>query len=42
MKKKEILRFAGSVAVTAIGAIIGLAMMVKSGNKIQHEASSKK
>ena len=34
MKKKDIAQFAGSAVVTAVGAAIGMIMMVKSGKKI--------
>lgn len=37
MKKKDIVHFAGSVLVTVIGTVIGLALMVKSGKKIDED-----
>lgn len=37
MKKKEIIRFAATAAVTAAGALTGVAMMVLSGKKIEEK-----
>ena len=42
MKKKDIVRLAGSAVVTAVGAAIGLIMMVKSGMKIDERKRESK
>ena len=39
MKKKDIVQLVGSAVVTAVGAAIGLVMMVKSGKKIDKDKS---
>ena len=41
MNGKDIRRIAVSAAVTAVGAATGLALMVLSGKKMEHENGSK-
>ena len=42
MKKKDIVQLAGSAVVTAVGTVIGLMLMVKSGKKMDEKKRSSK